>query len=543
MSTFHAGELAVQERMGVREELAPWAAKVVRPFLPEQHREFYATLPFLVAAARDGQARPWATLLVGPPGFASSPDPRRLVLAAEPGPDDPLAGRLVPGADLGLLGIEPATRRRNRVNGRIASTAANRIELRVEQTFGNCPQHIHERRWRWVDSIAAPAVRSRSFTPAMREQIAAADTLFLASGHRGAGEAASFGMDASHRGGPRGFVEVCDDRRLRFPDYAGNNHFNTVGNLLLDGRAGLLFVDFARGGVLQLTGRVTIDWDSPDVARHPGAQRLLVFELDEAVLRPTALPLRWSADGEASRTLRVLAKRRESDDVVSFLLGSPDGAPLPQFRAGQHLPIALAIPGSRDPVQRTYSLSSGPDEAAYRLSIKRHERGLASRFLHDTVEVGHGLVVRAPAGEFTVAPGARPIVLIGAGIGVTPLLSMLAALVGGDDPRRVLFVHAARDGRHHPFADEIREWARRSPRVALHVQYSRPRPEDRPGVDFDAPGRLDAARLAALLPGRDVDVYLCGPLAFMAAVQEDLERLGVPAEQIHHETMTSSAEP
>lgn len=542
-STFHAGELAVQERMGVREELAPWAGRVVRPFMPEQHREFYAALPFVVAAARDELARPWVTLLVGPPGFASSPDPRRLVIAAGPGPDDPLAGRLVPGADLGLLGIDLATRRRNRVNGRIAAAGPDRLELRVEQTFGNCPQHIHPRRWQRVDPGAAPASRTRSFTPAMREQIAAADTFFVATGHRGAGEAASYGMDASHRGGPRGFVEVCDARRLRIPDYAGNNHFNTIGNLALDGRAGLLFVDFARGGVLQLTGRMTIDWDSPDVARHPGAQRLLVFELDEAVLRPGVLPLRWSGDGEVSRRLRVLAKQRESEDIVSFVLASRDGEPLPPFRAGQHLPIELAIAGSPDRVHRTYSLSNGPGEATYRISIKRHPHGLASRFLHDEVEVGHSLVARAPAGEFVVGPGARPIVLISAGVGITPLLAMFAALVDGDDPRRVLFVHAARDGRHHPFAAEVREWARRGPRVGLHVQYSRPRGEDRPGVDFDAAGRLDLAKLAALLPDRDVDVYLCGPLGFMASIQSDLERLGVPAEQIHHETMTSSARP
>lgn len=542
-SPFHAGELAVQARMGVRDALAPWAAKVVRPFLPEQHREFYAQLPFLVAAARDEQARPWATLLVGPPGFATSPDPRRLVLATTPAPGDPLAGHLAPGADLGLLGIELATRRRNRVNGRIAAASAERLELAVDQTFGNCPQHIHPRQWRRVDPSPEPALRSRSLTPAMRAQIAAADTLFLATGHRGAGEAAAYGMDASHRGGPRGFVEVCDERRLRIPDYAGNNHFNTVGNLALDDRAGLLFVDFASGGVLHLTGRITIDWSSPDIARHPGAQRLLVFELDEAVLRPGALPLRWSGDGEASRTLRVLEKRRESEDIVSFVLAPPDGAPLPPFRAGQHLPIALSIPGADEPVQRTYSLSSDPDAGTYRLSIKRHPQGLASRFLHDAIEVGHSLVARAPAGDFVLAPGARPVVLISAGVGITPLLSMLAALVRQGDPRRVVFVHAARDGRHHPFADEVRAWAQQSPRVALHVQYSQPRPDDRPGVDFDAAGRLDAHGLAALLPGRDVDVYLCGPLAFMAAVQDDLERLGVPAAQIHHEEMTSSAGP
>jgi ferredoxin-NADP reductase/predicted pyridoxine 5'-phosphate oxidase superfamily flavin-nucleotide-binding protein len=535
MTTFHAGELAVQERMGVREELAPWASKVVRPFLPQQHRDFYAALPFVVAAARDAQGRPWATVLAGPPGFLSSPDPRRLAIAARPAVGDPLEGRLLPGADVGLLGIDLATRRRNRVNGRIAADA-DAVILAVDQTFGNCPQHIHVRAWQPAPSIPPPASRTRALSVEQRARIAAADTLFIASGHRGAGEAAAFGMDASHRGGPPGFVVVDGDGRLVIPDYAGNNHFNTVGNLALDGRAGLLFVDFASGGLLHLTGRVTIDWDSPAVARHPGARRLLVFELDEAVDRPAALPLRWTGEGQAIRSLCVVERRRESDDVVSFVLAARDGGPLPGFRGGQHLPLELPIPGAPALVRRTYSLSNAPGDDVYRISVKRHPGGLASRFLHDAVAVGDILAARAPAGEFVLAPGERPIVMIAAGIGVTPLLAMLAELARRDDPRRVVFIHVARDGRNHPLAADLRAWAAAG-RAALRVFYTRPRPEDR---DHHETGRLDAARLAALLPARDIDAYLCGPVAFMAAVQDDLERLGVPSQQIRHETMTTA---
>lgn len=533
MGPFHAGELAVQERMGVREELAPWASKVVRPFLPQQHRDFYAALPFVVAAARDADGRPWATLLAGPPGFMRSPDPRRLEIAARPTAGDPLEGRLIPGADLGLLGIDLATRRRNRVNGRIAAEG-DALILAVDQTFGNCPQHIHARAWYPAPATPPPASRTLTLTAEQRARIAAADTLFIASGHPRAGEAAAFGMDASHRGGPPGFVVVDSDRRLVIPDYAGNNHFNTVGNLALDGRAGLLFVDFATGGLLHLTGRVTIDWDSPAVARHPGAQRLLIFELDEAVDRPAALPLRWTGEGRATRSLYVVERRRESDDVVSFVLAARDGGPLPGFRGGQHLPIELPIPGA--PVHRTYSLSSAPGDDLYRISVKRHPGGLASRFLHDAVAAGDILAARAPAGEFVLAPGERPIVMIAAGIGVTPLLSMLGELARRGDPRRVVFIHVARDGRNHPLAADVRA----TDHAEVHVFYTRPRPEDRPGRDYDESGRLDAARLAALLPSRDVDVYQCGPVAFMATVQEHLERLGVPAEQIRHETMTTA---
>lgn len=296
-SAFHPGELAVQARMGVHDEVASRASRVVRPFMPDQHRRFYEALPFLVAAARDVEGRPWATLLTGSPGFVRAPDPHRLEIGALPGADDPLAGRLIPGDDLGLLGIDLATRRRNRVHGKIAAASPEGFTLAVAQTFGNCPRHIRERAWRWApETDPLPASRGRELTPEQRAWIGGADTSFIATGHRGDGDAPAFGMDASHRGGPPGFVVVEDPRRLVIPDYAGNNHFNTLGNLELDARAGLLFVDFAGGGLLHLTGRVTIDWDSPAVAHHPGAQRLLRFELDAVIERPGALPLRWRAE-------------------------------------------------------------------------------------------------------------------------------------------------------------------------------------------------------------------------------------------------------
>ncbi|MCG8588972.1 MAG: pyridoxamine 5'-phosphate oxidase family protein [Proteobacteria bacterium] len=536
-SPFHAGEQQVQARLGVR-DIEDWARKVVRPYLPEQHRAFYAELPFLVAAARDARGRPWATLLTGGPGFADSPDPKTLRLRTRPVPGDALEGALACGTELGLLGIELASRRRNRVNGRIARDSDQGLELEVGQAFGNCPQYIREREWRLAEPGASPPApeRSRVLTLAMREQITAADTLFIATGHRGEGASASFGMDASHRGGQAGFVRVENDRQLVFPDYAGNNHFNTIGNLLRDDRAGLLFVDFEGGGMLQLTGRVEIDWDSPEVARHPGARRLLRFTLEEAVELPAALPLRWSSAGDSVRTLRLVDKRRESEDVVSFRFRARDGGPLPDFEPGQHLPVELGLPTQEEPVRRTYSLSNGPGEGEYRISVKREPLGLASRFLHDALEVGGFVDVRAPAGEFVLGSGERPVVLVSAGVGVTPLVSMLRDLVARRDARHVLFVHTARDGRHHALANEVRDLVAAAPHAEAHVQYSRPAAGDRLGRDFDAPGRLDTEGLAALLPSCDVDVYLCGPISFMAELQAGLEAQGVDPDRIHTES-------
>jgi hypothetical protein len=547
LSPFHAGEQAVQERLGVRESIEPWARKVVRPYLPEEHRAFYAALPFLVAAARDESGRPWATILAGAPGFASSPDPETLVIQAEPVLGDALHGRIIPGADVGLLGIDLATRRRNRLNGRIRTGDRPGITLAVGQSFGNCPQYISERQWQHVppEQARSSSRRFERITAAVAERIRAADTFFIATGHHEDAESATSGMDASHRGGPPGFVEVVDDRTLVFPDYAGNNHFNTIGNLVMDPRAGLLFVDFETGGMLQLTGRVQIDWDSSELERHPGAHRLLRFTLEAAILLESALPLRWSTAAESLRELRLIRRTRESADVVSFEFEAEDGEPLAEFVAGQHLPIAVDLPDQDAPARRTYSLSNSPGDRHYRISVKRDARGLVSQYLHDTLEVGSTLTAHAPAGQFTLEHGQGAVILISAGIGVTPMVGMLHELVQSAQPRPVWFVHGARDGEHHALAREVRTLADQSELVTTHVSFSNPLPADRKGSDFDTQGRVTGAVISSLLPSIDADFYLCGPIPFMASLQADLEALGVAPDRIHTESFgpAGGAEP
>jgi ferredoxin-NADP reductase/predicted pyridoxine 5'-phosphate oxidase superfamily flavin-nucleotide-binding protein len=536
-SPFHEGEQRVQDRLGVRESIEPWAQQIVRPYLPDEHRLFHTSLPFLVAAARDADGRPWATLLTGAPGFVRSPDAERLVIDARPVPGDALEGALEAGADLGLLGIDLETRRRNRVNGRIGDDGSSALVFEVDQSFGNCPQYIHERAWQRVPEPISrkSARRARRLSHAMRAWIGNADTFFIASGHRGDGDSAAFGMDASHRGGDAGFVRVESDTRLVFPDYAGNNHFNTIGNLMVDPRAGLLFVDFERGSLLQLTGRTRIDWDSEAVSRFPGARRLVAFELEEAVEIEAALPLRWSTAREFVRTLRLVDRIRESEDVTSFVFESRDGGTLADFEAGQHLPIELHVPGHREPVRRTYSLSHGPGRDRYRISVKREPFGVASRHLHDAIAPGAFVDAHRPAGEFVLAKPDRPVALISAGIGVTPMVSMLNALVDGPMPRPVWFIHGARDGAHHPLSDEVRALAAKREHAHVHVAYSRPRADDVPGVDYDSTGRVDADLVATLVPDLDAEFYLCGPTAFLADVHMCLMARGVAAERIHTE--------
>lgn len=524
--------------MGVRETIDPWALKVVRPFLPQQHRDFYRRLPFVVVAARDREGRPWATLLTGAPGFVQSPDPRSLEFQARLRPGDALDGALVAGAELGVLGIDLQTRRRNRVNGRLSRTHEDGFRLEVRQTFGNCPRHITQRRWRRVGTATeqSRASRHRRLDEDMRSWIGTTNTLFIASGY-GGGEhrERSEGMDASHRGGTEGFVRVSGDRRLVIPDYAGNNLFNTIGNLVLDPRIGLLFVDFVRGSLLQLSGRARIDWDSPEVAKHPGAARLILVTVDQIVRLDGVVPLRWSESGTARQSLRLVDKIRESVDVASFVLESGDGARLADFRAGQHLPIELVSAEGKPPLIRTYSLSNAPGENRYRISVKRESRGTASRYLHDAIRVGDLIRSGLPGGEFLLREGCRPVALVGAGIGITPLASMLHDLAYRNRDRKVYFVHGVQDARHHPLRCEIERLASESPNIRLLFAYSRAGSDPGSSRGRYRRGRIDGPLLESFVPGLAADFYLCGPHGFLTDISEALQRRGVSSERIRVE--------
>jgi predicted pyridoxine 5'-phosphate oxidase superfamily flavin-nucleotide-binding protein len=299
---FHAGERALQARAGAREFMAAAGPRVIRDFMPEQHRAFFAQLPFLLVGSLDADGQPWASVLAASPGFAHSPDSAHLRIDALPGAGDPLAGQLVPGAPLGLLGIEPHTRRRNRMNGVVEAADGAGFTVAVQQSFGNCPKYIQAREPLFVrndGARAAPVERRDGLDAAARRLIARADTLFIASAlppQAWADDAASpaaQGVDVSHRGGRPGFVRVDADGTLTVPDFVGNRFFNTLGNLAVHPRAGLLFIDFETGELLHLTASAEIVWDGPEVASFEGAERLLRLRVDTLLRRSAALPLRW----------------------------------------------------------------------------------------------------------------------------------------------------------------------------------------------------------------------------------------------------------
>lgn len=311
MSPFHAGEQAVQERAGVRERIAQTGGRSIRDHMPDQHRELFGKLPMLVVGSLDAQRRPWASVLFGRPGFIGTPDPKTLTVAAWPAAGDPTAANLAPGAAVGLLGIELETRRRNRMNGRLIEAGNGGFAVRVEQSFGNCPKYIQVRRPSSATdpmSAAAPQAPRREGAVLSADAVGLvrrADTFFIATASPAAGSGArAEGVDVSHRGGKPGFVRAAEqDGRtvLTFPDFSGNLYFNTLGNLVLNPRAGIVFVDFASGRLLSLTGEAETLWDGPERAAFAGAERLVRFDVADGVWIESAVRLRWSAPEPAAQ--------------------------------------------------------------------------------------------------------------------------------------------------------------------------------------------------------------------------------------------------
>lgn len=534
---FHSGELAAQHRAGAG-DIAVKGAPFIRDFMPAQHRAFYQAQPFLVMASCDAKGRVWTTLVEGADGFVQSPSPRTLTVDAQLSPTDPVAQTLGKGADVGVIGIELASRRRNRLSGRTRQTVTG-FAIDIQQTFGNCPQYINERDW-WRTTRTAPdrAAVSDSLTPAQIARIGLADTLFIGSGHHGPKGAAANGFDASHRGGDPGFVRVISPTRLRIPDYSGNNFFNTIGNLSEDPRVGLLFVDFATGGLLHLTGRAVVDW-SPDEARDPSILRMIDMQIDAVIDRRNALALRWSANPAPAAKLVVADKVAEAEGIASFHLAPADGGTPALFLAGQHLPIALDIPAQDTKVRRSYSLSGSPGNDRYRITVKREPDGVASRFLHDNVKVGDVIETRPPAGDFLLPDGRGPLVLASAGIGLTPMLAMLHHTAEQRSERTVWFVHGVRNGRYHAFRNEIGRLIATSQNARLSIYFSAPEDTDQVGRDFDVEGRVTADALLALNAGADAQYLLCGPVGFVTDLKSGLETAGVNGHQIHFETFGS----
>ncbi|NIV75325.1 MAG: MOSC domain-containing protein [Gammaproteobacteria bacterium] len=767
--------------------------KLIRDHMPEEHQKFFPQLPLLMLGTVDAGGRPWASVVAGPPGFVRAIDARTLRINARPTYGDPLNKALLEGADIGALGLEFPTRRRNRVNGSVSRVRQHGFDIRVSQSFGNCPKYIQAREIDLGDGLEAigekrAVRRGEALNRAEAAMVARADTLFIASQFREDGEDWTQGADVSHRGGRPGFVIVAHETSLLFPDYSGNCMFNTLGNLTVNPKCGLLFIDFETGDTLQASGEAEILWEPHHTRRFPGAERVVAFRVEETRHVERALPvtsvfggyspvfekfepaetplpaperhapmrllsvnvsmpkavahagkevatgifkepvegrvmlrrLNVEGDGQAdlrghggafravyvyamenydywkrelgrddfsygqfgenftvegmlddevcvgdvfrigdalvevsqpripcyklairmgidgfqnrflesgrvgfyfrvveegeigagdaialvSRDPRRMTVRRvsdllffdkgnlegakealsipalshgwkgsfeerlakaeksaekresfrrfvverkepESDTITSFYLAPEDGKPLADFLPGQFLTFRLTIPGQAEPLIRTYSLSDGPDPDYYRVSVKREPAppeqphappGLSSSYFHDHVEEGATLRVGPPRGKFHIDPDSeRALVLLSAGVGLTPMISMMNALVQRGSERPVWFIHGTRNGREHAMGEHVRRVAAEHDNVQVHIRYSRPEPGDVRGRNYDSQGHVDIALLKQVLPFDDYEFYLCGPTPFMKSLYCGLLSFGVPGSRIHYE--------
>jgi ferredoxin-NADP reductase/MOSC domain-containing protein YiiM len=261
-------------------------------------------------------------------------------------------------------------------------------------------------------------------------------------------------------------------------------------------------------------------------------------EAGNAGLTGTAAPApAWAG----FRPLTVTAAHQESRDVRSLTLAAADGAPLPRWLAGQSITVKLQPGDGAAALIRNYSLSNRPGSETYRISVKREEYGAASGFIASTVQVGDTVDVAAPRGTFYLADGDAPVVLVSAGVGVTPVLSMLHQLAAQQPGREVWWLHGARDGAEHTFAAESAELLDNVAGAHRHIAYSRPDTSDRLGVDYDAVGRLSSTMLHELSLPADAEAYVCGPASFMTAIRGALAECGLDASRIHTETFGAGA--
>jgi ferredoxin-NADP reductase/MOSC domain-containing protein YiiM/predicted pyridoxine 5'-phosphate oxidase superfamily flavin-nucleotide-binding protein len=791
-SPFHRGEKAMQSRLGGEDRVEQLGRRMIQPRMAETQQAFFAQLSTLLVGTADTSGRPWASVLAGQPGFLRPIDDITLRVQAQPLYGDPLQAALVDGGQIGTLGLHFPTRTRVRLNGTIANVAEDGFNVRVAQAFGNCDMYIQTRELKLVRELSTirekrPVRRGEALNKAEAELIARSDTLFIATQATGTGERTD-GIDLSHRGDCPGSVIVAHESALLFPDYPGNCMFNTLGNLYVDPRAGLLFIDFESGDTLQVTGEAEVLWEPHHVNRFPGAERVVSFRVEETLYVERALPFKWTfgdyspvlenfavpeleppptdalpemklvsinlsmptevvhedktvstgifkrpaegrvrlrrlnleGDGQADlwghggafralyvyphehydywraelgrddfelgqfgenftvegmleegvrvgdvfriggalvevsqpripcfklaikmgienfqnpflksgrvgfyfrvlqegdvgagdtvelvgrdpngmsvravsdllffnvddldgtrqalsiralshgwkgsfeerlvkvgqaaaprkglREFVVKRKLAESETITSFYLEPADGEPLASYQAGQFLTFELTIPDCGSRVMRTYSLSDSPDREYYRVSIKREPAprdkpeappGLSSNYFHDHVDEGTSLQVGAPRGKFQLdGDSDRTLVMLSAGVGLTPLLSMLNTVVRSGSNRRVWFIHGARNGREHAFGDHVRRLAAEHDNVSVHIRYSAPQPGDVEGRDYDSLGHIDVDLLKRLLPFDDYEFYLVGPTPFMRSLYGGLTSAGVAESRIHYE--------
>ncbi len=540
---FHQGELAVQKR-AQESDIAQRNGGVIRDQIPSGAIPFIKQQNMLLVSSLDEQGNVWISVLMGKAGFISASNTTSLLLDTgniikQPG--DPLWKNIKTNPEVGVLAIEFSTRRRFRVNGSIRNIDDRYFSIAVAQAYPNCPKFIQRRNLNIPDTLIKQKLpqplTGSSLTFEHIELIKNADTLFVGSAKYTETETS---CDASHRGGFSGFVDIIDGKRLRIPDYQGNSMFNTLGNIQAYPKAGLLFIDFERGRLLQLSGSANILWEQPDPGNKTGGTQRF-WELDVEAWQQSQLPseLYWgfvdysphnpreiTPETPLIENLRLKVSRVEqkSAAIKLYRLMADDGGILPPFEAGAHLPIEITLPNGQK-IQRHYSiLSSQHDNRYYEIAVQREDEGRGgSKYIHQQFTTNTLINAKLPRNEFPLSPVGKHTILIAGGIGITPILSMLRVLVESHASFEIHY--AARTQADLAFSKEVIALAGEK----AHLYFSK----------GNNAKRLDLERI---MKRRDSDthIFLCGPVRMIEAVRELGDRLNYDASQIHFESFGAS---
>ena len=570
---FNQAEVAIHKKLGIAEQLHAQVSEFIRAEMPQQHCDFYQSLPMVILGLSDKAGNVWATPTFGQQGFINIHSNTQLAIDTKLLLSKSVDFDLRAGAKIGMLGIELSTRRRNRVNGVISdktamSDSTSKLVFDVDQSYGNCPKYIQKHEFNLdlgkldrLQVIKYPIEHNLSQQAA--KFIEQADSFYIASRSHAFSEDPRSGIDASHRGGKPGFVKVLGDRLL-FPDFSGNRFFNTIGNIEDDGRVGLFFPDLATGDALFISGRAKIHWDKALTEQYEGAERFVEIECLQVIYAKAVIPFQsklierspfltgtgdWQSNfGEItqvqSSTNRfqpfvLTEKIVESASITSFYLRPKGTSPTENFNAGQFLPIRLNDPKTGEKLQRSYTLSQLSTERGYRISVKREQHGKVSGLLHDQMQVGDIIEVAKPAGNFGLVQQSHSAVMLSAGVGITPMIGMLERRIleaqFESSPMPVHFYHACKNVEEFAFAQYLNTLAKHHSWLTLHIVFSASNSEHKLDHPYYSNERLSAATLKAKLPFDNHHFYLCGSESFMRDFYRDLTQMGVAKSHIHYE--------
>uniref|UniRef100_A0A7R9ZZV6 FAD-binding FR-type domain-containing protein n=1 Tax=Pyrodinium bahamense TaxID=73915 RepID=A0A7R9ZZV6_9DINO len=601
LGVFHAGELYVQNRVGSAGSAAGLGADMISPRIDPRAAGIFEVCPHLFVASvqqlDDGSMKVWASALFGKPGFASvHQDFRHLEIETRIAAGDPLAGNIGVGAPLASLAISFEHRARYRINGRVVAATQDSVMLESLEAFPNCPKYIAARSWtvlaespRAFEAAASP-MKPRLEGKAMA-LMRAADTFFLATSHL------ERGADLSHRGGKPGFVRVSEDgSEVFWADYAGNGMFQSLGNIVSSGIAGVLFVDWASGSTLQISGKALVEWRDAGETKLDDSTRIVRLFVESCIWTQRQLPIKYylpsdgaspfnvllsgegASDSEESLvTAQLVAMKPESASAKSFWF-MPEGdaellSRLANHRPGEYVTFELEISEKR--VVRTWTISSAPasisgSEGLFSITVKREDSGLASRYLHDKVEVGQSFRVIGVGGGAAMSlfqkwnlPAVQKrdvaellngttkhVLFLAGGIGITPMMSNLRALhllisssgSAAFDLPKIYMVLATRDLNAAPFVEDLLLLRKLGLLAGLCLAVSGTvspasgLPASAGEVDLHS-GHLTLEMLKRVIPeDGELSVYLCGPTGLMKASELMLADLQIPSGQIHSES-------